>query len=240
MKNLFIVGAQRSGSSLLRDLLDQHESVSMARPFNPEPKYFLNKSPLDKDEYKSIYFQNISNDTIYLAEKSTSYFESKFAAENIYKNFPKSKILIILRSPAERTWSNYKFSKLNNIENLDFSEAIKPESENRKSSEFSVNPFAYVSRSKYENFLKIYQEIFSPEEIKILIFEEFIKDSSGSELFEWLGIDNKKINAEFKINSSNSEDLPISHKTQLQEEFSQTIQYVENLIGREINPWREL
>ena len=37
----FIVGAQRSGSTYLYNLLDGHPDVCMAKHVRPEPKYFL-------------------------------------------------------------------------------------------------------------------------------------------------------------------------------------------------------
>ncbi len=210
----------------------------MAKPFIPEPKYFLKESCTNKKEYKSLYFQNLTNKIMYCAEKSTSYFESALAAKNIYNMFPDSRILIILRNPLERTWSNYKFSKLNKMESLDFSEAIKPESEKRNFSNISVNPFSYVSRSKYENYLKIYRDIFPEENIKVIIFEEFISDTKSSELFEWLGIEDKAIMTEYKVNPSDSEKMPTKYRLKLKEEFSKTIGYVEDYIGRDIRQWR--
>ncbi len=240
MKNLFIVGAQRSGSSFLRNLLDLHESVTMARPFDPEPRYFLGKDDLDKLEYESLYFKNVTKETVYLGEKSTSYFESKLAAKQIYNFYPNSKIIIILRNPSERAWSNYKFSKLNKIENLEFIDSIKLDAEKRKYEGFSVNPFAYISRSKYEVFLEIYKEIFPSENVKVLIFEEFITDPSGGGLYEWLGISSQVNTVITRVNTSYKEDLGIKQKKILHKEFEHTIQFVEDFLGRTISSWRDI
>ena len=39
MRNLFIVGAQRSGTSYLYKCLDIHPNIEMAKPSIPEPKF---------------------------------------------------------------------------------------------------------------------------------------------------------------------------------------------------------
>jgi hypothetical protein len=43
-----IPGAQRSGTTLLWRLLDQHPEIQMARPLRPEPKYFLDPAAVGR------------------------------------------------------------------------------------------------------------------------------------------------------------------------------------------------
>lgn len=77
MKHLFIVGAQRSGSTYLYELLDSHPEVSMAHPVRPEPKFFLNaqRVSLGIAHYIDAHFADRKVGGLYLGEKSTSYIE---------------------------------------------------------------------------------------------------------------------------------------------------------------------
>ena len=108
-KKLFIVGAQRSGSTLLYKILSSHSQICMAKPYFPEPKYFLKNYKVNKNYFKK-FFKHYKNEN-YIGEKSTSYLEYIFVAKRINKNFPDAKIFIILRNPADRAISNFFFQK---------------------------------------------------------------------------------------------------------------------------------
>ncbi|MEZ9601590.1 sulfotransferase, partial [Vibrio sp. 10N.286.46.A8] len=60
MNQFFIVGAQRSSTTWLYKMLQQHPEIKMAEPVKPEPKYFLNDIfDNKKDNYLTKYFKNI-------------------------------------------------------------------------------------------------------------------------------------------------------------------------------------
>jgi len=126
MKNLFIIGAQRSGSTYLYKVLNCHPEVSMAQPVRPEPKFFLNELLVSKGKkfYEETYFSSHKLGARYFGEKSTSYIESTDAAMRIKKYYPDARILIILRDPVLRAYSNYRFSVVNKLEPLSFEQAL--------------------------------------------------------------------------------------------------------------------
>ena len=70
MNNLFIVGAQRSGSTYLYNLLDGHPEVSMIRPARPEPKFFLSQDSIlqGKSFYEDHFFLS-RNQILSISEK---------------------------------------------------------------------------------------------------------------------------------------------------------------------------
>ena len=51
--NFFIVGAQRSGTTWLYRMLQQHPQIALAEPCSPEAKYFL--QPTERCNL-SLYF----------------------------------------------------------------------------------------------------------------------------------------------------------------------------------------
>jgi len=84
---------------------------------------------------------------------------------------PKSKIIISLRDPVERAYSHYLMLKENGSTNLDFRDQLNKE--------FEKNPDINSRHLRlqvgfYSKWVKVYLENFGKNQIKILIFEEFI------------------------------------------------------------------
>jgi hypothetical protein len=247
IKNLFIVGAQRSGSTYVYSILDDHPQVSMIHPVRPEPKFFMNSQLVEygRNYYIDHYFSDRKQESIYLGEKSTSYLESKEVAAQIKKFYPDARIIIILRNPVLRAYSHYLFSVANDYENLSFKEALEFELEREKKVLFntSVSPYAYKRRGQYMDYIDGYLEIFDSSQITVLIFEEFVNNLYGVQaLYRWLGI-----NENFVPPSLNKVFNPSTvDKKENREEFNDlvfsycdSIMKLEGFLGRRINIWHE-
>jgi hypothetical protein len=194
MQFLVVVGVQRSGSTYLYQLLNKHPQIVMAQPVRPEPKFFLDEHLFNKGKkyYQKKYFNNIDDKTLYTGEKSTSYIEYITCALRIKQFYPHVRILIILRDPVMRAYSNYCFSIDNQLETLTFSQALKAEKQRLADKQVatSVNPFAYRTRGYYINYIKPYFDIFHQSQIKVLIIEELANNLEYTQdLYKWLGVD---------------------------------------------------
>ena len=190
-KYFFIVGAQRSATTYLYRLLDEHPEIQMAKPERPEPKYFLHR-PIGVSDYEERFFPEHPGQLV-RGEKSTSYMESEKAAAGIAQTFPKAHIIFLLRDPVERAISHYEFSIENGLEKLRFEEALEQEEsrwQNFDPALVSVSPFAYQRRGRYIDFLKIYENFFPHQQIHVLIHEELISGSATiAALYRTLGVD---------------------------------------------------
>ena len=213
--HFFIIGAQRSGTTLLTKILDSHEQISMAKPIKPEPKFFLNSIKLfNYNDYFDKFFDNKGNVRIF-GEKSTSYIESKIAAKQIKKYLPNSKLIIILRDPVKRAISNYFFSINNNLEKMDFEEALRNENNRilNKDDSASVSPFAYFSRGIYINYLEYWLKFFERQNILILVFEDLILNKKIDFIYDFLMVDKSMSKTFFsKENKSKGSKIMISNK----------------------------
>jgi len=249
MAELFIVGAQRSGTTYLYNILDQHPQVCMAKPVRPEPKFFLNKDEFSKgkDYYESLYYGKRTKSHKYIGEKSTSYIESNEVAERIKSFYPDTKILIILREPVARAYSNYKFSVENGFENLSFIDAIDEESRRLKDVQYtvSVHPNAYKRRGHYMDYICDFDAAFSRSQIKIIIHEEFVSNINAiAELYSWLGVDASYRPASYKRKINNNTELNVDKldmlevKINLSKIFEGSNKKLEDYLGRRINAWK--
>lgn len=250
MKYIFIIGAQRCGTSLLYKVLDRHPEIKMAKPARPEPKYFLEnfstKDPITlRKKYVNKYFKKLHPRTKFCGEKSTSYFESETACQRIRSCFPDCKILVILRDPVMRALSNYNFSCANGYEERDFEEAIKGDkvpTQSKNLGHTSVNPYAYMKRGKYIVYLKKIANIFPRDQIKLLILEQFInEESSTDQLFSWLGLN--PINCEMLLAQKQNSAPNHSLQTEMQclrelgHQYKQSIKALEENYMLNLKQW---
>ena len=244
--NFFIVGAQRSGSTYLLTLLDEHPGICMAKPVIPEPKYFINKSQygVSANEYIELHFNNADHSSQLHGEKSTSYYEREESAHLISHLYPFSKIIFILRDPVERALSNYFFSVENGVEKRTIEDVFLDETKitTTYDSNISTNPFDYVGRGEYKKFIDLYLRYFKKEQLKILIFEELKGNLSMIQgLFKFLNVDETFIpnSLMLKINESTKKThIPDEVRQRLKLYYKTTLPQLEDLLGRDLNVWK--
>ncbi|CAH6900314.1 Sulfotransfer_1 domain-containing protein [Vibrio chagasii] len=200
MNQFFIVGAQRSSTTWLYKMLNQHPEVKMAEPVRPEPKYFLSKNfDNKKDNYIKNYFYDIKGGITACGEKSTSYIEYELAAKRISSMFPDAKIIMMLRNPIKRAISNYQFSFNNGLETRTISEAILGKKPSPKlNSPISTDPFDYLNRGLYQNYIDMYEKYFSRSNILLLSTENITNNVEIlQKAYKFLGVNDQFFPSEF-------------------------------------------
>jgi hypothetical protein len=177
--NFFIVGAPKAGTTSLYEYLKDVPGIYMS-PVK-EPSYFSYIKRIEKpsktkeikssDEYLKL-FDGAKEEKI-LGEASPLYLSFPGVAQEIYNNVPNAKILISLRDPIERLFSSYLMHyRLGNFQ-VSFHDQIN-EAINAK--EGSVWKHGWLERSFYFKDVKKYLDIFGTKQVKIIIFEEWIKN----------------------------------------------------------------
>jgi len=189
--NFFIVGAPRAATTSLDDLLKRSEGVFM--PSHKEPHYFssIESSILwtairDKKKYLALFKK--APEGALIGESSTSYSWDPTSAKSIHQIVPEAKIIISLRDPVERAYSHYLLRIGGGI-TYSFSEAIKIALDTK-------NDFVQriiILGGWYNEQVKRYLETFGKKQVKVLIFEEFIKNPKKTmkEIFEFLNLKNE-------------------------------------------------
>ncbi|MGA7304150.1 MAG: sulfotransferase [Rhodothermales bacterium] len=218
----FIVGAQRSATTWLYKMLDQHPQVEMAKPMRPEPKFFLRDELFARGigYYEQTYYAG--KEGMVRGEKSTSYIESRVAAERIARCFPDARIIFFLRDPIRRAISNYRFSHQLGFETASMEEAFCNEEQRREDydkSKVSASPYAYLSRGEYIRYLRMYEEYFSADQLHVFVSENVVGCAEGLRtVYGALGV-NRVFNPagiESAVNQS-SGDEPVTMSKHLRE-----------------------
>ena len=191
--NLFIVGPPKTGTTSLYSYLELVPEIFMSK--NKEPHYFaqhhFSKRKFfyqisDKKKYLKL-FENAKNEKI-IGEASTSYFGDPLAPELIQKVSPDAYIIISLRDPVERIYSNYLQGFSMGTLKLSFHDELE------LGFKYWPDPNRYLLRLQPEmhsECVKRYLKVFDSKQVKILIFEEWIKDVNKTmkEIIRFLGLD---------------------------------------------------
>jgi hypothetical protein len=178
MKNKFSidfigVGAEKAATTWLADCLREHPEIFV--PKQKELFFFNEYDPhfLEVKNYKyskglgwyEKYFQNADEENL-KGEVSPTYLYCKKAAKRIKKNFPNAKILIILRDPVERAYSQYIHDlRLGLLDGMSFNEAI-------------TKHRSYKIKSTYSDHVKNYFDIFSKKNVLVLVLDDIEKNPS--------------------------------------------------------------
>lgn len=162
--DFMIVGAMKSGTSSLADILRSHKDICFSHP--KEPRFFVNK------EWKKAleaYHGLFSISDKLWGEGSTGYTlrdieTTKRIAKDIYSYNPKMKFIYILRDPITRIESHYLHFYGRSVEALPFDMAI------RKSNR-------YIQTSSYYSQIQSYIDLFGRDQVLICFFEDLKNDT---------------------------------------------------------------
>ena len=198
--NLIIAGAPKSGTTSLYDWLNAHPEAAGSTV--KETRYFIDIDyPLSKNRpnfhesgfggYKS-YFQADTEKLIF--EATPDYMYQLTALNEIPKITPKPQVLFLLRNPAIRALSLYKFAAHNMAvldRNLSFSQFVDHIwNESRAYESNAILNFA-IKHGEYVSYIRRWSERMGPENITIRTFENLKADprSFMTALADELGIE---------------------------------------------------
>jgi len=190
--NLFIIGAMKAGTTSLYEYLKDIPDIYMS-PVK-EPKYFSEERDSEntgvkriKDETEYLTLFEKAKDEKFLGEASPDYLFDPDSAKLINQIMPEAKIIIILRDPIERAFSHYLLDlRSNPTESQVHEKLLHDMNEKIKKKKIRLR----LEASFYHDDVKRYLEIFPREQVKILIFEEMMKNPKGTiqEILDFLGL----------------------------------------------------
>lgn len=182
-----IVGAEKSGTTWLADMLRQHPQVFI--PSQKELHYFnrqLDESP-DLENYNFIKpldwyldFYRSAPPGRTMGEACPAYLWDESAAERIRDFNPNVRIVMILRDPLERFISAWRYSRQRGTVTATDMQTIQKK-----------NKALLLDRGLYFQQVKRYLDRFPREQVKICWFDDLRRDSRALllDVEQFLGLD---------------------------------------------------
>lgn len=181
---LICPGAQKSGTTYLYNLLKQSEELCFS--IHKETHFFAHD-----DKYKAgieVYYDMFkpNEKTGYLADFSQGYLGNSEALIRIKTHLGDNlKMIVILRDPVKRAFSNYKMLLLEDREHRSFHDVIVSEIIKKKPSR------NIAKRGLYSEQLDTLFELHPREKIMVLEFSDFTKNTENtiSRIFDFICVE---------------------------------------------------
>jgi len=195
LPNFICVGAQKAGTSTLFDVLKQSPDIYF--PEKKEIHFFEKPEQYEKgiEYYKSLFDKNYNKEKL-IGEITPEYLFYNYVPQRIYNNLGPIKIIILLRNPILRSFSQFNFHKMYQAESLNSNFFNEIEKEKLKENVNLYNtwctPTYYLSKSLYFNQVKRYIDVFGKDNVYVGIFEELISKNelNLNPIFDFLGVPN--------------------------------------------------
>ncbi len=193
--NFFLVGAAKAGTTSMNNYLSKHPDIFLL----PVKDYgYFNKDINPFFKSKTEYLKQFDKASTYsrVGESCVWYLYSEIAAKNIKKFNPKSKIIIMLRNPVDMIYSYHNQLIYILLEDItDFGKALEAESERKKElkkiGDDKLKYLLYTKLGKLSQQVERYLDKFERDNIKIIVFDDFVKDTSKlyKETLRFLDVD---------------------------------------------------
>ncbi len=186
--DFFIVGHPKCGTTALYEMLRGHPQIYM--PELKETRFFARElhpgsesssiHPHTLDDYLALFAEAEPGQRI--GEASPSYLRSRDAASRIAELAPAARIVAILREPASFLHSLHMELMRDHVETeKDLAKAIALEEVRRQEKEIGRSPgLVYSEYLHYVEQLRRYHSVFSPEQVLVLIYDDFRADNAGT------------------------------------------------------------
>ena len=164
------IGAYKCGTTWLAQCLREHPDICIPRI--KEVEFFSKKfknggfvySHYDKGtDWYEKQFDECEDNVSCMGEFSNAYLYDKDSAKLIKKTLPNIKLLLCLRNPVDRAYSEYLWDKLN-FKRGKYKGIIMEE----------IKSGDYVEHGLYGKYIKRYLELFDLNDIHVVLFDDIL------------------------------------------------------------------
>lgn len=214
--NFFVVGAPKAGTTAVYHWLRSHPAVFL--PTVKEPSYFAyagnsaipTNGPYDPDYVRQITVELESYAELYEAagtrltgDISPVYLLDDYAAERIVAACPDARIIILLRDPVERAFSQFMHHVRDSLEPCGTFEEALAQEEQRLRDGWSPG-HGYATYGHYLSQIEKYFAVFPKEQILVLEYQDLqsTPEHCWHQICEHLRIEPKSLVRNERVNST--------------------------------------
>ena len=176
LPNFLMIGAQKSGTTSLFDILKQHSRIYL------HPKKELHFFDVDQDyedgvNFYASYFRDTGNAAA-IGEATPIYLYLPHVPGRIKETLGSEiRLIAILRNPADRAFSQYKMMVNKGLEKRSMPEAFEANASRLKDGFSQDIITTYLDRGFYSFQIENYFNTFPQENIRVYLFEEDFLDN---------------------------------------------------------------
>lgn len=163
------IGVQRGGSTWLHTLLASHPDIYMPT-IRKEIRFFDRYYGNGLEWYESFFCPpEDANKYKAIGEISPEYYECEDCPERIFKTFPQIKMIMMLRHPISRAYSQYGF----NVQRRNYKGSFE---------DFLTTRPRALEKGFYSRYLKEYLRYFDRKQFLPLVFEDVFTDIAKTKI----------------------------------------------------------
>ena len=184
LPDFLVIGAEKSATTWLYESLRQHPEVFV--PDTKEIHFFnrFNSNLKVLDRYQKLglgWYENFfkkAETAKAVGEVTPMYLPDAEAPGRIYDIIPLVKMIAILRNPIDRAYSHYWMARGKHYVDMPFEEIVR------------IRDQRIIHRGMYCGQIKRYFELFDPQQVLILLFDDVKKDPQSvlQRIYRFLGV----------------------------------------------------
>lgn len=197
------VGAPKCGTTSLYDILGQHPDIALSSFKEPHFFNIPENYAQGVSFYEKEYFSHVKSEKC-IGEFTPSYLFDSSVPERMKKDLgAEVKIIIMLRNPVDRAYSHYLHSVRDGFEPLKFEEALEKENSRLVTDDYYEKlRYSYVQQGMYAQHITHYLKFFASNQIKIVLFEDFIsrRELVVADILSFLKLSKIELNTNLRSN----------------------------------------
>lgn len=235
MKPSYIcIGVQKAGTMSIINYLNLNPDIFCKQG---ETHFFDDKNDNNITRYEKSF---VSNKKI-KGEKTPSYCYLRYAIDKIYKYNPNMKLIILLREPISRAYSQYTMvvNRRNGYKKKSYMDEFLKEKD-IKLKDITENKDFYIVRGYYDEIIQYILSLFPKNNLYIGISEEIREnpDVEYNKIYSFLGARNIKIEQNLNTHITNySSTIPEDLELMLYNTYKSHNEVLYKILGRKIDIW---
>lgn len=164
--DLMIVGAQKAGTTALKEFLGEHPQISTHHQV--EFDYFV--SPEKYKSFDECFNTCYSSNSKFVVAKNASLYHNENGIKRLYEHNPKCKLVFIVREPISRALSSYNMAKFSGWFKGDYEDFMNVIDNNiYNDSIYRV----FLNLGLYDKHYQIITKYFNKKNVFIYLYDNF-------------------------------------------------------------------